>query len=254
MEISSYQQRRSLVSTVARLVRFAFATAMLMATFAPAAAAQGLPLVGFVRDELGKPIEGAEIMLGSREIRTRTDEYGRFLILGAPMGLTYVAARHLGFLPVADLMRISPSDTIEFVLDRIGYRADTVRVSARAEAAWERDVRRYEWARDAARNGFVLTDRDIAKRAPVWTTDLLVSRPGFQVVGSGAQSRVVGNRSRCTPLLIVDGQPLVAFNVNDIMPSTIKVMITYASAAALPIELQTMRGNLNCGVVAIISQ
>ncbi len=218
------------------------------------ASAQGMPLIGFVRDELGQPIEGVEILLGSLEVRARTDEYGRFRIFPLPQGLTYVAARRVGFLPVADLVRITPTDTIEFMMDRIGQRMDTVRVVSRAEAAWERDLRRYEWATAAARSGWVLTDRDIAKRGPVWTSDLLMGRPGFQVVGNGGQARVIGTRGRCTPLLIVDGQPLVGFVLNDIAPSTIKAMITYNSAASLPIEMQTMRGNLSCGVIAIISQ
>jgi len=213
----------------------------------------GWLLIGFVKDQLGNPIEGAEIVIGSDVTRSTTDEDGRFRIAGIPVGVTYIGARRLGYLPAVDLVRLSPADTLQFVLDHIGQKADTVKVKARAEAAWQRDLRRYELATEMARFGAVLTDRDIAERAPIVTSDLLQARNGFTVIGSGARARVVGSRSRCSPTVLLDGQALVAFNINDIMPNTIKLLVTYPGFATLPIAMQSMRGDPNCGVIAIIS-
>ena len=214
----------------------------------------GWILIGFVKDELGNAIEGAEIIIGSEATRATTDSDGRFRIAGIPFGLNYVGARRIGYLPTVDLVRLSSADTLQFTLDFIGQKMDTVKVKARAEAAWERDVRRYAFATENARYGGILTDRDIAERAPLVTSDLLRSRNGFNVIGSGALARVVGSRSRCTPTVFLDGQPLVGFNINDIIPSTIKLMVTYPSFSSLPVALQTMRGDPSCGVILILSQ
>ena len=214
----------------------------------------GWILIGFVKDELGNAIEGAEIIIGSEATRATTDSDGRFRIAGIPFGLNYVGARRIGYLPTVDLVRLSSTDTLQFTLDYIGQKMDTVKVKARAQAAWERDVRRYAFATESARHGATLTDRDIADRAPLVTSDLLRSRNGFNVIGSGALARVVGSRSRCTPTVFLDGQPLVGFNINDIIPSTIKLMVTYPGFSSLPVALQTMRGDPSCGVILILSQ
>ena len=214
----------------------------------------GWLLIGFVKDELGNPIEGAEIIIGSEATRATTDDDGRFRIAGIPVGLNYVGARRIGYLPAVDLVRLSPADTLQFTLDHIGQKMDTVKVKARAEAAWERDVRRYALATEAARYGAAITDRDIAERAPVVTSDLLLTRNGFRVIGSGALARVIGSRSRCSPTVFLDGQALVGFNINDITPSTIKLLVTYPGFASLPIGMQSARGDPSCGAIAIISQ
>ncbi len=228
---------------------------LLLTSTAGAARAQGSwTLIGFVRDELGQPIEGAEILIGGMETRGITDVDGRFRIPRVSLGLSYVGARRLGYLPVVDLVRLSPTDTLEFILDRLGQRMDTVKVRARAEAAWERDVRRFAWVTDAARSGTVLTDRDISSRSPIYTSDLFRAKAGFNVLGDGATARVIGSRSRCSPNVFLDGQPVVGFNVNDIIPSSIKLMVTYPGLSALPIELQSLRGNPNCGTIAILTR
>ncbi len=247
---------RSHLSIAARWWMLLIITLILLLTFtAGAAQAQSSwTLIGFVRDEVGQPIEGAEILIGGMETRAVTDVDGRFRIPGVSLGLTYIGARRIGYLPVVDLVRFSPTDTLEFILDRLGQRMDTVKVRARAEAAWERDMRRYAWVTDAARTGSVLTERDIASRSPIYTSDLFRAKAGFNVVGDGANARVVGSRSRCSPTVFLDGQPVPGFNVNDIMPSTIRLMVTYPGLAGLPIELQSMRGNPNCGTIAIISR
>lgn len=214
----------------------------------------GWLLIGFVKDELGNPIEGVEIVIGSEATRATTDEEGRFRIAGLAPGLTFVGARRIGYLPAVDLVRLTPTDTLQFLLDHIGQKMDTVKVKARAEAAWARDVRRYAYATETARYGAVTTDRDIAELAPLVTSDLLRSRNGFTVIGSGSLARVVGSRSRCLPTIILDGQTLVGFNLNDISPSTIKLMVTYPSFSTMPIAMQSTRGDPSCGAIAITSQ
>ena len=160
--------------------------------------AQHSAMVGSVRDDLGRPVEGAEIMVGGLETRTLTDANGRFRVPDVAYGLTSIAARRIGFLPLADLIKYSPADTLEFVLEHLPQKVDTVKVVARADAVWESDMRRFAWATESARSGATITDRDIAKRRPLYTTDLLTTHAGFRVVGDGASAKVVSTRTRCT--------------------------------------------------------
>jgi hypothetical protein len=216
--------------------------------------AQGITVVGTVKDEQGLPVPGAEVRVGSKETKVLTDDEGRYRIAGVAAGLQYIGARRIGYLPAADLVRITSSDTVDFQLDRIGQRLDTVRVQTRADAAWERDLRRYAFAIDAARQGDVITERDIDARNPMWTTDLLQTQLGFRTVGNGPNARLIGTRGNCTPTVFIDGLPVVGFNVNDIPPNTIKLLVTYRNVATLPAQMQIPRGNPNCGVVAIFSK
>ncbi|MCU0648927.1 MAG: carboxypeptidase-like regulatory domain-containing protein [Gemmatimonadaceae bacterium] len=229
---------------------------LLMTVPVTGSSAQGITIVGSVTDEEGMPIAGAEVRLGAKDKSVLTDEEGRFRMSGVAIGLQYIGARRIGFLPAADLVRITASDTIDFKLDRIGQRLDTVRVQRRADAAWERDLRRYEFAIDVARQGNVITDRDIEQRNALWTTDLLQTQLGFRVIGNGPTARVVSSRANCAPTIFLDGLPLVGFNPNDIMPNTIKLMVGFPNVGQLPAQLQlpSARVNPNCGVLAIFSK
>jgi hypothetical protein len=227
---------------------------LLALTLAPAAGeAQRGVLFGRVRDEFGAPIAGAEIRVNDDK-RGLSDEGGEFRIPDVTPGLLYIGARRIGFLPVADLIRYASTDTIDFVLDRIGQRLDTVRVQRRADAAWERDLRRYGLAIDAARLGNVITEQDIANRHPVWTTDLFQTQVGFRTVGVGPTARLVSTRGNCAPLIFLDGLQVPGFSVNDLPVLTIKMIVTYNSMATMPPQLAVPRGNLNCGAVAIFSR
>ncbi len=256
---SAHRQRVRVNDSAARRSRWrgmsllvAFIAALMSVT--TIASAQGWTLVGSVKDELGQPIEGAEILVGSMDARARSDIDGRFRISGVTLGLTFVGARRIGFLPVADLIQFSPSDSIELVLDRVAQRMDTLKVMARAEAMFQSDMRRYASAADAARTGNVITERDIAERRTPFTSDLVLIRPGFRVVGDGANARVLSTRSRCAASIVLDGNPMQGVAINDIAPSSIKLMVLYPGLSSLPAELQSIRINPACGVISIYSR
>jgi hypothetical protein len=241
--------------TITRGVGLLLATMVLATTvLARSASAQGWTLVGSVKDELGQPVEGAEILVGSLDARARSDIDGRFRISGVTLGLTYVAARRVGYLPVADLIQFSPTDSIELVLDRISQKMDTIKVMARAEAVFQSDIRRYASATDAARTGNVITERDIAERRSPFTSDLVLLRPGFRVIGDGGNARILSTRNRCAPAIVIDGNPMQGIAINDIAPASIKLIVLYPGLSSLPAELQSIRINPACGVISIYSR
>jgi len=241
-----------LACRLARRAVALFTVALLGLTFAQPASAQTV-LVGKVTDESGTPIQGAEVQVGSVQGRFTTDADGWFRVTGVPVGLYYFGVRRIGYRPAADLLRYSSGDTIDVVLERISPELDTVKVQARADAMWKRELRRFELAIDASRFGNVITEEDIAQRRPIWTSDLFMQQAGFRVDGNGATARIVSTRGRCIPALFIDGQLARGFNVNDIAPQFIKLMVVYRTANNAPAQLQAVGGNQNCGLIAIFT-
>jgi hypothetical protein len=225
----------------------------LVATFPDALGAQDAPrvgLVGRVTDADGQPVADADVRVGGVTSLGRTGLDGWFRVPDAPTGLLWFGVRKLGYRPVADLIRLSPGDTVDVVIERIGAELDTVKVQARADAAWEREMRRFSQALEAARFGDVMTADEIARRNPVLTSDLFRTMAGFRVVGTGGGSAVVG-RGNCRPFIVVDGIPDGATRVNDILPQSLRLLITYRSFAQLPALFQFPTANRNCGAIVM---
>lgn len=213
-------------------------------------AAETRGLVGRVTDDAGDPVADAEIRVGGVLTIGRSGLDGWFRVPDAPTGLMWFGVRKLGYRPAAELVRLSPGDTVDVVIERIGAELDTVKVQARADAMWEREVRRFEQAIDVARFGTVVTADDIARRQPIVTSDLFQTMAGFRVLGSGGSATVVG-RGNCQPFLVVDGMPAAALRVNDLLPQSIRVLIAFRSFAQLPAQLQFPTANQNCGAIVI---
>ncbi len=222
------------------------------ALVASTARAQGAVLVGSVRDDLGQPVVGAQIFVHGNSATAKTDADGRFRVQGVPYGLTYVAARGPGLLPAVELLRLAPNDSLDFVLDRVNEGTDGARIRS-VEQSYLRDLKRFAWATDAARTGLALTDRDIAQRAPAVLTDLLRGVNGFKVVGIGYTARVQSSTNRCEPTVFIDDAEQVNLNINDVRPSSLKLLLAFDSYAVLPPALRSLRTNASCGVISMTS-
>lgn len=233
------------------IFRTLFALAVLLGV-SGSASAQGT-LVGRVVDEAGAPVPGVEVRVGGVSGTTSTDQSGWFRVPGVRVGLFYFGVRRVGYRPASDMLRFTGTDTVDVMIERISPELDTVKVQARADAQWERDMRRYEFAIDASRFGTVITDEDIQRRSPIWTSDMLQNQAGFRVIGTGSRARLIGSRESCAPVVFLDGMPVPGFNINDISPQFIKLIVAYRSASSVPAQLQTARGNPNCGTVAIFT-
>ncbi len=207
-------------------------------------------LTGRVTDESGNPVAEADVRVAGIGSIARSDYAGWFRVPDAPLGLMWFGVRKLGYRPVADLIRLSPGDTIDVVIERIGPELDTVRVQARADAYYERELRRFSQALEAARFGNVMTADDIARRQPIVTSDLFQAAAGFRVIGSAGSAMVVG-RGNCRPTIVVDGFPDGALRVNDVLPQSIRLLITFTSFSQLPAQFQFPTSNRNCGAIII---
>lgn len=209
-----------------------------------------LPMVGRVTTEAGAPIAGAEVRLEARRARYRTDSAGYFRIPDVGDGLVSFGVRRLGFQPVAELLRVRAGDTLDVILEPLGPDLDTVRVVAELDDAWERALKRYGMMLQDARQGSVITADDIAERQPQWLSDMLYGQVGFTVIGNGTGAQVVG-RSRCRPNIFVDGMFAMGFNLNNMQPGVVRLMVLYRNFTALPSQLQVPFADRRCGGIVL---
>ena len=231
----------------AHLLQIAVIAALLVPV-RPLLAQQLMP--GVVRDELGLPIAGAEVVVGRTAQKIITDADGRFVIAVHP-GVGYVTARAPGTLPTADLLRFSSDDSLDIRLDRISDTTDSAIRSAKAERFLNRIVALYASASASARTGVAFTDRDIARRTPSYTTDLFRELVGFRTVGSGVTASLYSAASKCAPTIMVDGREYLNMRINEIAPSSIKLLVAYNAYAIIPPDLRIFRLDPACGLISV---
>lgn len=211
-------------------------------------------LVGMVRDDKGSPVPDVVVTVHGSNASARTDSSGMFRLTALPQGLTYVTAQGGGVLPTAELVKVTPRDTLEFVLARADDDAEGQNKRQQAEERFRKDVATYERVTDGAKTARVITAQDIAHQSPAVTTDLLRGVVGFRIVGFGTTARVISSAGRCPPAIFVDGTEQLVYRLNDIRPQLIKALLAYDGYAVIPPELRSIRTRTSCGTIAIYTR
>jgi Carboxypeptidase regulatory-like domain len=220
----------------------------------PALQAQRSDLIGFVRDERGQPVADARISVRGTKTQLVSDADGRFAAPALPHGLTVVTAQRGGAFPAAELLNFGPTDTLNFVLTAVGLRDDSVTAIRDAEQVYKRLVDRYSRATSASRSAKAFTERDIQRRAPAVTSDLLVGVVGFTVAGGGSGAQVYSVRDGCEPTIWIDEVERVNFALNEIRPTMIKIMLAWNGYAVIPASLRSTRVEPSCGAISILTR
>ena len=231
--------------------RAALVAALLLGTNAVLSAQQSI--AGIVRDELGQPIAGAQVVVGRSAQTVVTDADGRFVVNAVSPGINFLTTRAPGTLPTIDLLRFRSSDSVEITLDRLTDTADSASKLASRERVLARVTSLYANAAANARTGAAITERDIAQRSPAYTSDLFRDIVGFRVSGDGVGASVRTAGSSCIPTVIVDGTERIAMRLNEIAPRTIKLLVAYNAYSVLPPDLRVLRLDPACGTVSITS-
>src|SRR4051812_21642150 len=66
---------------------------------------------GTVRDELGGPVGGAQLVVKNTDIRAMTDMAGKYILSGVWPGETEIETRRILFLPRKTTVRVTSGDT-----------------------------------------------------------------------------------------------------------------------------------------------
>jgi hypothetical protein len=176
---------------------------------APMAHAQGV-VAGFVReDSTDVPLAGVEVLLDGSARRVLTDQRGRFVLAGLPLGTSSLLVRMLGWQPVRLRVSVTSADTAwtEVSLIRRPVQLAPVEVTGKASVGY--GVR--EGIADRARMGFGrFIDSTVLRASEHLRVDDLLRRiPGVQIRDNG-RSRIAMStrRAGCFMQVIVDGRIL----------------------------------------------
>ncbi|MGH9941660.1 MAG: TonB-dependent receptor, partial [Pyrinomonadaceae bacterium] len=182
---------------------------------APTSAQQGTRLEGFVLDQDGRPVVGAEVILwrrGSALERGATDAEGRFTLVAAPPGLAgaSVAVEASGFGRTAlNLDDTRAGELLRFVLVPSRVAEELTVTATRAEARLD----------ETAASVAVVSAAVLHGTAALTLDDALRQVPGFQLfrragsrtanpTAQGVSLRGVGASGASRALVLFDGVPL----------------------------------------------
>lgn len=236
-------------SLVARHAPFLLTVFLLLS--APPAAAQGAPSVrGVVRTDDGRPVKGAEVRLGD-SARTLTGESGTFRFSGVPPGEHTLRVDYLGFETERRRIRVATDESrrVSVTLNR-----DVIEVAEIVvQVPRDRRARVRSMFDDLIRqHGHLLTRREIDRRNPFRTSDLLRRVPDVYVRGlrdGGFGNRVV---VRCAgrstePTVYLNGGRVPGLGIDQIPPEQIAALGVVTGPAITTVT----RG---CGAVFIVTR
>jgi len=201
-------------------------------------------LTGVVRDDKGKPLSGAQLMVWGSEATGTTREDGTFALSDLPAGSQALEVRYVGYSPT----RV----TVDLVSN--ATRSVTVTLDERVNVLGQVTIYGKPSKRHSDFTGFLqrskggfghfLTRAEIEKRNPFQFTDLFRMIPGFIVVpDTGFGYRIVSTRGssfggRCQPTIYVDGMKI--YDASDIdgmiMPGDIAALEAYAGPSGAPAQ------------------
>lgn len=211
-------------------------------------------LTGRVITEAGhKPINGAHVSITNGP-QTQTNDRGEWTLTDAPTGTRMLEVRSLGFYP--DVRRVdvvAGAEPLTVSLSTLRHVLDTVRISA-SRLGFNRDSEGFQKRRRSGM-GRYMSAEDIARRSPIYTSDLFRMVPGMRLLEDGPYGRRVlmrGSFDYCEPALFLNDHEVTVMTMSDldgfINPDEIKGIEIYTGATAPP---QFQPGMSGCGSIVI---
>ena len=233
---------------------FSGVTALSLANAAGSADALPAPMIagsaaltGIVRDRAGQGVSGAEVRLLSTAASARTNDRGEYLLTGLPAGTHEVEVRQVGYAVVRRPVELRSSRRMrhDVRLDRV-ITLDSINVSARRRSVYAE----FETRRRESIDGKFMTETDITRIQPKFTSDVVFLNPSFRVIGQGPDARVISSRGglqgNCETLIVIDD--IEAATINEVEPSQIAAMELYPATAGAPFKHKSKYG---CGTIMI---
>lgn len=210
-------------------------------------------LTGVVTDKANSPIASAELGLVGKSgivnpVYSGTD--GRFVIPDIPTGKSSLRVRRLGYR--AQTVAVDVPANEELTELRIGLEAipDVLDPVLIVDQLNREQFPEFYQRKDRRTFGIFIEEKDIAKRGPLFPSDLLRTVPGAMVRQGLRMGNVVRIRG-CQPMVWIDGSRVPGAEVDDlIQPADIAAMEIYNSWAGIPAQY-TERENKLCGAIIV---
>jgi len=249
--LSSRPRTAALSACVRRCV-----SVLLLPAFASVSAQSVGAISGTVRDSVGKPIAGVEVVLLQRAGAVHSDSLGEFRLADIPAGKRQLHFRRLGFAPESIDTEVADGRTLALnvTLEAMATEIEGMTVE---ELARKRQVLADFYDRSASGFGHFVTREQIEKRNPMNLSDMMRLIPGARLVpmrGGGQAvlrfNRATGGRD-CPPQYWVDGVKAYGLNIDDIIPQDVEGIEIYEGPSTIPAQFNTREGTTICGVVLI---
>jgi hypothetical protein len=229
---------------------------LLLPAFASVSAQSVGAISGTIRDSVGTPIPGVEVVLLQMQA-VHSDSVGVFHFANIPAGTRQLHFRRLGFAPKSLDAEISEGKTLALtvVLQATATEIEGMTVE---EATRRRQILADFYDRSSRGFGHFVTRDQIEKRNPMNLSDMMRMIPGARLVPmrNGGQAALRFNRAQmggrdCPPQYWVDGVKAFALNIDDIIPQDVEGIEIYEGASTVPPQFNTKEGTTICGVVLI---
>jgi hypothetical protein len=209
------------------------------------------------------PVSDAEVALKLDRLvmHVRTDSVGDARFALTRDGLYRATIRRIGFGAAIIDVRVGTGDNVLIVhLDKASATLDEVRIVAdRLTVARLDDFERRRLRGDA---NATVTQAQIEHRGPVKLSQMLRDIPGLRVADSSGSTVLISKRSLkvlrdltlapCVMRLTIDGVVMPALaNIDAIVPKDVYGIEIFSGPARLPPELDGLRTDNWCGVIAI---
>jgi hypothetical protein len=221
---------------------------------------QQATIVGVVTDSLtGDPLAGAFVSILGHDELVITGLDGRFVLAGVRSGDMTVEIRRPGFRVGTAAFEIVVTRAVTVDLGNVALSPLVVELDPILVEATEVEQKLDRvgfFQRMSVEHGTFLTQEDIARQNPKYTSELVRRIPGFQVDVNGSVSSRRGvpgmnqGFSTCDIEYYIDGVHADGSRVDDVLPNAIVAMEVYTGAATIPPAFR-ISGNARCGVVVI---
>lgn len=203
----------------------------------------------------GDALEDAQVVLQMAELQTLTDSLGRFAFPRVRPGLEVASVRLIGFAEVSVPVQLRPghNTSVTLRLSPQAIRMEDITVTVRQ--GWRLTQAGFYHRRNVG-TGTYIGPKQIEKRDPQHTTDLLRSVPGIRVSSprfghAQIQMRRAAWNRYCPPLLWVDGTFSRAMTVDDIDAEDLLAMEIYKGASQTPAQFRRSVGGADCGAIVL---
>ncbi len=206
----------------------------------------------------------AAISVSGRTQVVQTDQRGRFVLSGLPVGEHELSVRHLGYAPLAHAVSVQQGFTTEVEL---GLSPDAMAlppIVATVIRPRNLEIRgfyeRRHWG-ELTGGGTFFTVDDIERRRPVRITRMIADVPGMRLrcSGSGIRGCVLESTRRsaggfstggCQLYVYLDGIRMPSGQLDElVLPVEIAGIEVYDGPASLPAEFAG--SDARCGAVVI---
>ncbi|BAH37360.1 MAG TPA: hypothetical protein DGD08_01045 [Gemmatimonas aurantiaca] len=237
---------------------------------APAGDAKLGALVLHIVNAAGAPVASAEVTLRGekkQDFVQRTDTAGRAVFADLAPGFWVAGVRRLGLKPVSGSLRVGAGQNAYTM--RVEDEAMTL-VGVRVMGGRDYSPRLYDFERRrlAGLPSAVVTQEQIDRLGPVHISRMLRGMSGLRIGDSSGVTVAISTRGmkpsrplrgaapfglvQCVMRVSVDGIILPALtNIDQIVPKDVHGIEVYYGPARMPPELEGMRTDNWCGLIAI---